>query len=339
MAITRKSVNKQNSSVTAGNAPTGVADSAVQDTPLVTPCGGGELTIAPRPFLLSRFLKNPLKRLKKDSEELVVTAAEEELRHPAQEVPPLRPSDLQKAGYVSPAYTMSRAVKLAPQTMAVNRCVGFNPAAPETDFYRMLRTQILQRADGNKGITVMVTSSLAGEGKTLTAINLAFTFAREYKQTSLLVDCDLRRQQVHEVLGFPSDKGIVDYLIDDCPIPQLFVWPGVDKMTVISGGKTVQDSSELLGSPGMQRLVEEMKNRYPERCVFFDVPAVLTSADALAFAPFVDYIVVVVRAGFTPLPDVNRALKLLPHEKLLGLVMNRQQNILKPVKNGRLRAS
>src|SRR5208282_3508067 len=152
--------------------------------------------------------------------------------------------------------------------------------------------------------------------------------AKEFKQTALLVDCDLRRQQIHQVLGFPSGKGIVDYLLNDCPIQELFVWPGVEKLAVISGGKTVQESSELLGSPGMKNLVMDMKNRYPDRYVFFDVPPLLTSADSLAFAPFVDYILVMVQAGQTSLQDVNRALRLLPAEKVLGLVMNRQKNAL-----------
>ena len=169
----------------------------------------------------------------------------------------------------------------------------------------------------------MVTSALPGEGKTLTSINLALTFAKEFKQTALLVDCDLRQQQVHSLMGFPSDRGLVDYLMDDCPITELFVWPGVEKLSVISGGKTVRDSCELLGSPGMRDLVQEMKHRYPERYVFFDAPAILTSADAIAFAPLVDYILVVARAGQTSLKDINRAVELLPPEKLLGLVMNR----------------
>lgn len=246
---------------------------------------------------------------------------------PIQEVPPVRPMDQEKMGYVSPSYTISRSVTLNPQLLATNRCVGFHRDSREIEFYKVLRTQILQRTNG-RGNTVMVTSALPGEGKTLTAINLAFTFAKEFKQTALLVDCDLRRQQIHQVLGFPSEKGVVDYLLNDCPIQELFVWPGVEKLTVISGGKTVKESSELLGSPGMKNLVSDMKNRYPDRYVFFDVPPLLTSADATAFAPYVDYILVAVQAGQTSLHDVNKALRLLPHEKVLGLVMNRQKNAL-----------
>ncbi|HEX9024248.1 MAG TPA: AAA family ATPase [Geobacteraceae bacterium] len=240
-----------------------------------------------------------------------------------------RPSHQEKAGYVSPSYTISRSVSLNPQVMLANRCVGFQQNSPELDYYRVLRTHILQRSRGG-GNTVMVTSAHAGEGKTLTAINLAFTFAKEFKQTALLVDCDLRRQEIHKVLGYQSEKGLADYLLDDCPVQDLFVWPGVEKLTVISGGKTVGESSELLGSPGMKNLVAEMKNRYPERYVIFDVPPLLTSADPLAFAPLVDHIIVTVQAGETPLQDVNRALALLPGEKVLGLILNRNKKVLKP---------
>jgi non-specific protein-tyrosine kinase len=246
---------------------------------------------------------------------------------PIQEAPSVRPMDQEKMGYVSPSYTISRSVTLNPQVLAANRCVGFQQDSREMEFYKVLRTQILQRTRGG-GNTVMVTSALPGEGKTLTAINLAFTFAKEFKQTALLVDCDLRQQQIHQVLGFSSEKGVADYLLYDCPIQELFVWPGVEKLTVISGGKTVKDSSELLGSPGMKNLVTDMKNRYPERYVFFDVPPLLTSADSLAFAPFVDYILVTVQAGQTSLQEVNKALRLLPGEKVLGLVMNRQKSAM-----------
>jgi len=246
---------------------------------------------------------------------------------PIQEAPSVRPMDQEKMGYVSPSYTVSRSVTLNPQVLATNRCVGYQHDSPELEFYKVLRTQILQRTNG-RGSTVMVTSALPGEGKTLTAINLAFTFAKEFKQTALLVDCDLRRQQIHQVLGFPSEKGVVDYLLHDCPCQDLFVWPGVEKLTIISGGKTVKESSELLGSPGMKNLVADMKNRYHDRYVFFDVPPLLTSADATAFAPYVDYILVAVQAGQTSLHDVNRALRLLPHEKVLGLVMNRQKGAM-----------
>jgi protein-tyrosine kinase len=265
------------------------------------------------------IFRKPLTRLRNMRGVEDAPAEEGAFVHP----PMLRPTDLQKMGYVAPVYSLSRSVTLNPRVMSANRCVAFLPDSPELEFYRQLRTRILQISGGKGGATVMVTSALPGEGKTLTAINLALTFAREFKQTALLVDCDLRQQQVHSLMGFPSERGLVDYLMDDCPITELFVWPGVEKLSVISGGKTVRDSCELLGSPGMKDLVYEMKHRYPERYIFFDAPSILSSADAVAFAPLVDYILVVAQAGQTSLKDINRAVELLPPEKVLGLVMNR----------------
>ncbi|NPV04856.1 MAG: polysaccharide biosynthesis tyrosine autokinase [Syntrophaceae bacterium] len=228
----------------------------------------------------------------------------------------------EKEGWVSPSYTSSRAVALDPKLVLANRCVGYVCGSYEAESYKVLRTRILQKTGEEGGTTVMITSALPGEGKTLTSINLALTFSKEFKQTVLLVDSDLRQQRVHEYLGYESDKGLRDYLVDGTPLSELIVWPGVEKFTVISGGKTVMASSELLSSPRMRDLVKDLKSRYPERYVLFDVAPVLAGADALAFAPQVDHIILVVRAGVTSIEEVKQALDLLPREKVLGVVLN-----------------
>lgn len=232
----------------------------------------------------------------------------------------------EKTGWVSPAYNVSRQVHIDPQILADNRCVAFLPDGADVEPYRVLRTRILQRSGEGAGTSVMVTSALPGEGKTLTAVNLALTFARSYGQTVLLVDADLRQQKIHSILGYESGLGLADYLLNGCSVPELVVWPGIEKMTVISGGKTVAESSELIGSPGMRRVVDEMKGRYAERYIFFDAPPVLTGADAIALAPLVDHVVMVVQAEKTSIEDVRRALALLPREKVLGLVLNRHRS-------------
>ncbi len=231
------------------------------------------------------------------------------------------------AGWVSPSYTRSRSIPLSPMLMAENRCTAYFPHLPEVESYRMLRTRILSRTQDKGGNTLMVTSALPDEGKTLTAINLSFTMAREFDSTVLLVDCDLRKQSIHKILGIPGEKGLADYFLDNCPLEDLIVWPGVEKLTLISGGKTVEGSSEILGAPRMKNLVAEMKNRYPERFVIFDVPPVLSTADTLAFGAWIDHIVVVVQAGKTPLPELKRALDMLPQEKILGTVLNRHSAV------------
>jgi non-specific protein-tyrosine kinase len=117
---------------------------------------------------------------------------------------------------------------------------------------------------------------------------------------------------------------LADYLLDDCPLQRIIVWPGIEKLTLISGGRTVNNSAETLNSPRMLALVREMKQRYGDRYIFFDLPPMLDNSDALSFAPLVDAILLVVAAGRTPMPEVRKALALLPREKILGLVLNRR---------------
>lgn len=229
-----------------------------------------------------------------------------------------------RPGWVSPEYTISRHVTLDPRHLEAHRCVGFFPRAGELAAYKMLRTQLLQGLRGQDRNVIMVTSALPGEGKTLTAINLSLTLAREFSQTVLLVDADFRRQAVHRSLGYDSDRGLAEHLFGGIALSEVTVWPGVEKLTVISGGPgRAQDGSEILSSPPMRELVQELKTRYPERLVIFDLPAVLDGDDALAFAQLADGIVFVVEAHRTQIPEVVNALDMLPEDKLAGVVLNR----------------
>ncbi len=230
-----------------------------------------------------------------------------------------------KVGWISPVYSEAKAIQLDPKFAIENRIVGMLPDSPEINCYKILRTQIQHRTKDKGWNTIMVTSANPGEGKTLTSINLAITFAKEFNQTVLLVDSDLVRQTIHKYLGFESEKGLIDYLVDYRPLKDFIVWPGIDKLTLISGGRTIHNSSELLGSPRMKSLIHEMKTRYPDRYVFFDVPPVLGGADAIVLAPLVDCIIMVVAEGQTSIHDIEKALQLLPQEKFLGFVLNRQK--------------
>ncbi len=223
----------------------------------------------------------------------------------------------------APVYSKSRHVSLDPKRLSAGRCVCVDPGAPEAEPYKVLRAQILQRARQHGWKSFMITSAVSGEGKTTTAVNLALIFAMEFNQTTLLVDCDLRRQDVHRLMGYESQAGLTDHLLGTRPLQEIIVWPGVEKLSVISGGRTVAESAELLGSPRMRSLVSEMRGRYPDRFILFDAPSLLEGADAIVLAQLVDAVLVVVRAGFTPLPELRRAVELVPADKLLGRVMNR----------------
>lgn len=224
-----------------------------------------------------------------------------------------------------PIYNQSKMVRLNLETMRENRCVCLFGEEPDIFPYKILRARIQQLFSRKKGLnTVMITSPNAGEGKTLTALNLSLCFAKEFHQTVLLVDCDLKKQDIHKKMGIPGPKGLADYFLNGTPLKELIVWPGIKKMTLISGGKRVSETAELLGSPQMKFLVREMKQRYIDRYIFFDVAPLLSSADAIAFAPLVDGIVMVVESGKTTSFDIKKALKLIPKEKFLGFVLNRR---------------
>jgi protein-tyrosine kinase len=229
----------------------------------------------------------------------------------------------------APTYSESAHIELNTETILNNRCICIEPNSPEIDCYKVLRTkiQLLTRQKGWN--TVMITSPQPAEGKTLTSVNLALTFSKVYNQTVLLVDCDLRHQNVHKVLGFQSNSGLINYFLKDQPLDELIIWPGVDKLTLISGGRTMDNSSELLGSPQMKTLIQEMKSRYEDRYVIFDTSPVLIGDDAIALANHIDCIIMVVEEGRSSMKDVQKALEMLPREKFLGFVLNRQTDAMR----------
>lgn len=227
------------------------------------------------------------------------------------------------SGWKPPVYSESRKVTIDLKTAVKNHCVALSTDFAEVNYYKVMRTQLRQQSQREDWNTVMVTSASPNEGKTVTAINLAATFAREYNHTVLLVDADLRMQMIHRYLGYSSKLGLLDYLENKAPMHDIITWPGIEKFTVISGDRVVDDSSELIASPRMHTLMDELKHRYKDRYVIFDAPPVLGVADALAFAPLVDCIIIVVGAGNTNRQNLKEALELLPKEKIAGFVLNR----------------
>jgi protein-tyrosine kinase len=225
-----------------------------------------------------------------------------------------------------PVYNESRYVAPDRAVLEKNRCTCMFSDSPYLDSFKILRTQIQKAVQEKDWKTLMVTSVMPGEGKTFTAINLSLTFARAFDLTVLLVDSDLHRQDVHKYMGIESNLGLVDYLEDDVPLKDLIMWPGIDKMTLISGSRTIKETTELLTSPKMISLVDELKNRYSDRYVIFDTTPVLMGADAISFASAVDSIIMVVEAGKTRMEDIQKALELIPKEKFLGFVLNKNDS-------------
>ena len=250
----------------------------------------------------------------------------EETDDAGDEVARLRPAPAGREGRRPPAeisYTRTRIVATPREVLRENRVIGGLETGPIVDAYKILAIQVKQRLREKNWNALAVISPGEGDGKTLTAINLAICLSLEVDQTVLLVDADLRNPSAHRYLGLPSGKGLSDHFVDDTPLEEILVNPGLKRLVVLPGGRPLANSSEILGSKKMAKLVQELKSRYPSRIVVFDLPPVLSAADVIAFAPYVDAAVMVVAENCTGREELGRASELLGAISTLGVVLNR----------------
>jgi len=224
---------------------------------------------------------------------------------------------------INPAYCRTRIMKVEERILRKNKIVSLFHDEAMTDQIKILHTQVLNQMEQIGGNSLLVTSANHGEGKTLTALNLAVSMSHKLDQTVLLVDADLRRPSVHRFLGLEPERGLTDYLLRRAEIPDLLINPGIEKMVFLPAGEQLANSGELLGSPRMEALIKEMRERYPDRFVIFDSPPLLACADPLVLSRFVDGILLVAEAEKTPAKDVERAAELLKDRPLIGTVLNK----------------
>ncbi len=220
-------------------------------------------------------------------------------------------------------YTKTRTIPLPVAELREKRIIT-EQQNNISDAYRILRTQVLQRLNEKSWNTLAITSPGSGAGKSLTAINLAMSLAREVDNTVLLIDANLRSPKLDKYFDFHTDYGLSDYLLDDKPLGDMLVNPeGVSRFVVLPAGRAIANSSEMLSSPKMQRLVEEVKHRYPSRIVIFDLPPLLESSDTLAFIPNADATLVVIEEGQTQESELKQAFELLQGNEVIGTVLNK----------------
>ena len=189
-----------------------------------------------------------------------------------------------------------------------------------TEQYRRLagRLYLAQAEHGTR--VVMVTSAMPGEGKTLTATNVALTLAESYKRQVLLIDADLRRPCIHEMFQVPNLSGLNDGLRSeaDRKIPLLRL---TDNLSILTAGRPDRDPMSVLSSDRMRRVLQEASSRFD--WVIIDTPPVALLTDAHLLASLVDAVVLVVQAGRTPLAAINRAVEAVGRDRILGIVLNR----------------
>lgn len=203
--------------------------------------------------------------------------------------------------------------------------------------YRLIKRPLLTNALGHAGNPpvpdgnlIMVTSSVPGEGKSFTAINLAISMATELENTVLLVDADVAKSSVIRYLGLDAEKGLLDVLRDSkVELSDVLIKTDIAKLTVLPSGRGFAHATELLASSAMKNFVKDISSRYHDRIIIFDCPPLLATSEASVLASYMGQIVFVVEAESTPQEAVKEALSHLVDCEHVGIVLNKA-----PVRTG-----
>jgi len=198
--------------------------------------------------------------------------------------------------------------------------------------YRQIKRPLLNNMRGKSAHPIenanllQVTSSLQGEGKTFTAINLALTFAMEMDLNVLLVDADVIKSSVTRTLINRTEKGLTDYLSGGVKeLSEVLLATNIPKLKILPAGTRNQLSTELLNSQYMEQLIYEFSKRYDNRVVIIDSSPMLQTNEARILAHKVGQIVFVVEQNKTAQSAVKNALSLIDKDMVVGLVMNKSR--------------
>jgi non-specific protein-tyrosine kinase len=230
-------------------------------------------------------------------------------------------------------YSETKVKKIDESRLKKGKVISLFHDLDKIDEIKTLRTQILNYLKQVGGNSLLITSANPCEGKTFTAINLGVSIAQELDRTVLLVDADLRKHSNNhkdfavDFFGTEMGDGLSDYLLGQAEISELLVNPGIERLVLLPAGKSLPNSAELLGSPRMVRLVNDIKSRYSDdRIIIFDSSSILTSADPLVLAQYVDGILLVVEHERTTADQLKKSTELLKDKPVFGTIMNKSRN-------------
>ncbi|MGB8329590.1 MAG: XrtA-associated tyrosine autokinase [Polyangiales bacterium] len=196
--------------------------------------------------------------------------------------------------------------------------------------FRVIKRPLIANAQGKgvpavrRGNLIMVTSSLANEGKTFVTVNLALSIAMELDTTVLLVDGDVLAPAVMGTLGLEKSKGLIDLLTSPTlDVSDVLLKTDIDRLSVLPSGTLHERSSELLASDAMVRLIDELATRYPDRIILFDSPPLLATTESRSLASHMGQIVLVVEADRTVRSTFEDALAKVEFCPVVMTVLNK----------------
>lgn len=228
-------------------------------------------------------------------------------------------------------YSRTKTFSPSRQLLEANRILERSDSSAAAAAFRMLRTQVLQRMNEHHWRSLAVLSPGSEDGKTTTAINLAVSLANDHRHTVLLIEFDLKKPRIADMLGIFPEMGADDLLrgaaeLEDC----LYHPEGFDRLVVLPARTAMENSSEVLAGPWCRELVTQLRSRYADRLLVFDLPPVLAADDALAFLPLVECALVVVAEGSTRRDDLVNCMELLRKTPVVGTVLNRASHVATP---------
>ena len=235
----------------------------------------------------------------------------------------------------APRQPMPQFPELAVDTEGcVNRRIlisehGYRWNAGADASYRMLRTRILQRVRSNRWTTIGLTSPSQGDGKSLTALNLALSIAREGNSNVFLLDLDMRNPTLCNNLGVVPPVDMNEYLSGDGRPEDLLFSIGVDNLLLAGSVTSTNRASELLATRGVEKLFSYIRSIAPQPLVLVDLPPVLATDDALVVAPMIDACLLVLSEGRSRRDSAAEAIALLSEFTLAGIVLNRSRAEIK----------
>jgi protein-tyrosine kinase len=256
---------------------------------------------------------------------------------PSYSMPSSQGSTVAERPETHPSSTSKVASQYVDIDFAKLRSGGFIvPDAPQSltsEEFRILKRPLLANVTNaaapiRNASLIMVTSSLPGEGKSFTALNLALSVATELDKTVLLVDADVARPSLPRLLGLPEQKGLLDVLQDkSLKLSDVLLRSNIDKLTILTAGTRGTHATELLASDAMGKLLNELARRYSDRIIIFDSPPLLPTTEARVLATRMGQIVFVVRAEETPRNAIKEALAAIEACPVKLMVLNQSHNV------------
>ena len=234
-------------------------------------------------------------------------------------------------------YSNTKIKKIEDHILKKGKVISLFHDIEKIDQIKTLRTQVLSKLQEIGGNSLLITSANPYEGKTFTTINLGVSIAQELDRTVLIVDADLKNHSNFnhhksfgkDFFGTNMDEGLSNYLLEQAELKDLLINPGIERLVLLPAGRTLPNSAEMLGSPRMEKLINDIKCRYPlDRIIIFDSSSLLKSADPLVLSRYVDGILLVVEEEKTTIEDLEKVNELLKDKPVIGTVMNKTKSMV-----------